>query len=208
MAILHQAQVVPTKLELLQSYLHTIEGLGVSDTDELTVLGAYRFDDPAGEVGIETHLLSSSDGRTLHIPLTYRAAPDSHLEPWLVGTTEHSVLGTRWCYDGVGDPVYQSALFRSITTNGTQARLEVLTDDGVVERKPTVHVRGSGGPDVDQRSKMRVSRSGVDTTVRSAESVLTIHHAVGQHADAGRPHLSGTWPGVSEPTVLATITKA
>jgi hypothetical protein len=41
---------------------------------ELERVGAYRFDDPVGEVGIETHLVRAGE-RLLHVPLTYRANP-------------------------------------------------------------------------------------------------------------------------------------
>jgi hypothetical protein len=34
-----------------------------------------RFADPAGEVGIETHLLHMADGQIAQVPVTYRAAP-------------------------------------------------------------------------------------------------------------------------------------
>ena len=35
----------------------------------------------------------------LFVPLTYRGAPLAGGEADLVGTTEHSALGTRWVYD-------------------------------------------------------------------------------------------------------------
>jgi Maltokinase N-terminal cap domain len=68
--------------------------------------GAYRFDDPAGEVGIEAILLQAADGSVLHAPLTYRRAPLDGAQDYLIGTTEHSVLGRRWVYDGCGDPIW------------------------------------------------------------------------------------------------------
>ncbi|MGC4856177.1 maltokinase N-terminal cap-like domain-containing protein [Micromonospora sp. DT4] len=72
--------------------------------------GAYRFDDPAGEVGIETMLVAAADGPVHQVPLTYRAAPLDDVDEWLVGTTEHSALGRRWVYDGCADPVYAAAV--------------------------------------------------------------------------------------------------
>jgi hypothetical protein len=38
-------------------------------------VSAYRFDDPAGEVGIETLLVRRGAGPVLQVPLTYRGAP-------------------------------------------------------------------------------------------------------------------------------------
>jgi hypothetical protein len=87
----------------------------------LSPVGYFRFEDPAGEVGVETHLVT--DGALLYqIPMTYRGMPveDGALgatEP-LIATAEHSVLGTRWVYDGVADPVWVGELLRLIRTNG------------------------------------------------------------------------------------------
>lgn len=47
---------------------------------DLTVLGAYPFDDPDGEVAIETHLLAAGT-TVLQVPVTYRAAPYSGPPP-------------------------------------------------------------------------------------------------------------------------------
>jgi hypothetical protein len=38
-------------------------------------------------------------------PLTYRASALAGADGALVGTTEHGVLGRRWVYDGLADPV-------------------------------------------------------------------------------------------------------
>ncbi len=206
MAILHQAKLEPTKLDLLQSYLPTFSGLELADGNDLTLLGAYRFDDPAGEVGIETHLLSTPDGQTLHLPLTYRSAPLEEAGEWLIGTLEHSVLGTRWVYDGVGDPVYVAALVRTILTGGTQAKLDVITDEGLVERQHTVHVRGSGrqGSDPLEASPEPAERSGTDSVITVGKVTLVVHHVLNKGPTPTEPHLAGTWPGVTEPTTLAT----
>lgn len=77
--------------------------------------GFLRFEDPAGEVGMETHLLH--DGQAVYqVPLTYRPAPlDGGT---LVTTAEHSVLGTRWIYDAVTDPVWTAVLLDLVATGG------------------------------------------------------------------------------------------
>ncbi|GGU79667.1 maltokinase N-terminal cap-like domain-containing protein [Lentzea flava] len=78
--------------------------------------GFFRFEDPAGEVGVETHLLQ--DGEAVYqVPLTYRPAPLAGGA--LVTTAEHSVLGTRWIYDAVTDPVWIAAILRLVATGGT-----------------------------------------------------------------------------------------
>ncbi len=52
------------------------------------------------------------------MPLTYRAAPLDGAEHALLGTMEHSVLGTRWVYDGPHDPVYVGQLMATILGAG------------------------------------------------------------------------------------------
>lgn len=82
-----------------------------SGEPSLRMVGAFRFEDPAGEVGIETHLVT--DGTTLYqVPMTYRGAVLASAA--LIATTEHSVLGTRWIYDGLTDPVWAAEQIRLV----------------------------------------------------------------------------------------------
>lgn len=79
--------------------------------------GFFRMEDPAGEVGIETHLVT--DGSALYqIPMTYRGAPVDGADQELIATAEHSVLGTRWIYDGEKDPIWVGEVLRLIETEG------------------------------------------------------------------------------------------
>ena len=142
MAIIYQATLVPSKAEIVASWLPTQPWFD-GPADVATPVAAYRFDDPAGEVGVES-LLLDVDGRLVHVPLTYRSAPLPGAERWLLGTLEHSVLGTRWVYDAQGDPVYRAELTRVVQEGDTQVRMMVETPDGPVEREPSIHVRGSG----------------------------------------------------------------
>jgi hypothetical protein len=87
----------------------------------LSPVGFFRFEDPAGEVGIETHLVT--DGAVVYqIPMTYRGRPipDGALEAPapVIAMAEHSVLGTRWIYDATADPVWVSELLRLVRTDG------------------------------------------------------------------------------------------
>lgn len=51
-------------------------------------------------MGIDT-LLVRSKGVTYQVPLTYRAEPLDEASDSLLGTIDHSVLGTRYVYDAV-----------------------------------------------------------------------------------------------------------
>jgi Maltokinase N-terminal cap domain len=84
-------------------------------------VGFFRFEDPGGEVGIETHVLEAG-GRIYQIPMTYRGAPlDGGA---LIVTAEHSVLGPRWIYQGETDPVWRKEMLRIVRSNA-------VTSDGV-----------------------------------------------------------------------------
>ncbi|MBN9620863.1 MAG: hypothetical protein J0H43_14215 [Actinobacteria bacterium] len=202
MALLHQAQLTPSKIEILQRWVPD-QPWGVGGS--LEPLGAYRFDDPDGEVGIETHLLRGADGRILQAPLTYRGAPLSGAEAALVATIRHSVLGQRWVYDGPHDPVYVQALATVILTGGRQADLEFARADGVVERReaPT-RVAGSGTPDtaVPSLAGATVTTDAALTAVRGDGLELDVLRVLGRALSDG-PTLTGTWPGQDAPVPLA-----
>lgn len=185
MALLHKATITPGKLELLSRWLPTQAWFG-DDEPDLEQLGAYRFDDPDGEVGIETFLLGDAAGRTLHVPVTYRGAPLEGGDAWLIGTMEHSVLGRRWVYDAEGDPVYAAVLTSTILSGGTQAELEREADGVRTPVESTATVRGSGSPDVQVGP--------VD---------IGIVRVIEGEPPAGIHTLTGTWSGVDAPVVLA-----
>ena len=153
MAILHRATLTPSKLDLITDWIGSQRWYtGTTEVPQLTQVGAFRLDDPDGEVGIETLLVrdDSADPVVYQVPLTYRAEPLPETEAALIGTLEHSVLGTRWVYDGCHDPVYAAELLRTILQGGSQAALEVAVDAGhpdVEVREPAVTVSGSGGTD-------------------------------------------------------------
>lgn len=113
------AVLTPTKQELVASWLPTQDWF-VGDAENAQIVGAFRFVDPEGEVGIETQLVAC-DGITYHVPLTYRAAPLEGADGFLIGTMEHSTLGTRYTYDATGDPVYVSELIRIIEEGDNEA---------------------------------------------------------------------------------------
>lgn len=133
-AIIHDATLTPTKLELLATWLPKqpwFEGSG----DDLERIAGFRLVDPDGEVGIDTMLVRSA-GVIYQVPLTYRAEPLADAESALIGTMEHSVLGTRYTYDAVADPVYLVELMRVIHEADNEADLS--------RGEKTMTVRGSG----------------------------------------------------------------
>ncbi|MBA8794291.1 uncharacterized protein (TIGR00369 family) [Friedmanniella endophytica] len=198
MAQIHRATLDPGKLDLVEAWLSRQPWATLAG--ELTRVGAYRFDDPAGEVGVETFLVRSGDV-VLQVPMTFRGAPLDGAEAFLMGTTEHSVLGTRWVYDGCGDPVWAATLTAAIRDGGRQAEELVETPDGPEARVPTVFVAGhppttSGGagtepadgtlPAVEQRDGL--------TVVRHAGVELTLARTAGALGDEPRPGtLVGHW---------------
>lgn len=208
MAVLHAAQLVPGKPELLRAWVPQQPWLGGADTSVLTALGAYRFDDPDGEVGVETHLLGTADGAVLQVPLTYRGAPLPSAEHALVTTMTHSVLGDRWVYDACHDPVYVAALVTAVLTGGRGADLVTATDGGPAPEDPATHVRGSGSApaaDVPAVAAPEVSHDGTRTRIRAGVAVTVRRRPAPGTASLS---LTGTWPGQDEPVLLATVDDA
>jgi hypothetical protein len=204
-ALIHKAVLNPSKLGLLSAWLPSRPWFTCAG--ELRQVGAYRFDDPAGEVGLEALLVHSGGGPVLHVPLTYRGMPLPGAEDFLVGTAEHSVLGTRWVYDGCGDPVWATALAVAVLTGGTQAE-EFYDVEGRLEpRAPTATVWGSGtaGMPVGPIRAVSCRDDGPTTVVRFEQLELVVVHVVGAEAP-GEHTLTGSWTdGDSGPAVLASV---
>lgn len=205
MALLHQAELHPTKLELLAAWLPGRRWYQGQASADIVRVAAYRFDDPAGAVGMETILVRAGDGPIHQVPLTYRDAPLDSGDPWLVGTTDHSVLGRRWVYDACGDLVYAAALASAIFGGAGQAE-EFLEVDGRLERRePTMTVTGSGAQDADVPPV-----NGVLGVVEEDPTLIVLHSlelAVVRRLDGGKglagATLTGTWSGQPTPLPLA-----
>lgn len=205
MAVHHPATIVPGKLELLQAWVPHQPWTGGVDTSSLTRSGSYRFDDPAGEVGMETHLLGTADGRVLHVPLTYRGTPLDSAEHSLITTMTHTTLGDRWIYDACHDPVYVAALVTTILTGGREADLFTATDSGLIQQASTTHVHGSGSlplVDVPDLSPPVVSHGQSMTRIDTGIALTLLRIPT---TAAGELTLTGTWPGQPTPLLLATI---
>lgn len=204
MALLHAASIRPTKIELIRSWVPS-QPWFVGD-DLLEQVGAYRFDDPDGEVGIETFLVRAGDGPTLQVPWTYRGAPLAGADEFLVGTMEHTVLGHRWVYDACGDPVYAAALATAILGGGAEAAQERRLADGTHEPvELSVRVSGSGTrTDVGSVGLVDVRDADGATVVATSVAEIEVLRVVGGEAWAlGGDTLTGTWPGQDDPALLA-----
>jgi hypothetical protein len=204
MALLHRAELHPTKLGLLAAWLPGRPWYQGQPGADIVRVAACRFDDPAGAVGIETMLVGAGDGVIHQVPLTYRAAPMDGGDGWLIGTTDHSVLGQRWVYDACGDPVYIAALARAILAGAGQAE-EFFEVDGRLERRePAMTVTGSGH-DADLPvigSVHRVEEEDPTLIVMDALELGIVRCLNGDTALPGAT-LTGTWSGQSTPVPLA-----
>ncbi len=132
MATIHKgATLEPGKIDLVTAWLPAQRWYaGKGHLPRLHRVGGFRFEDPEGEVGIETLLLADTVAQppvVYQVPLTYRARPLEGAEHALLGTTEHSVLGTRWVYDGPHDPAYVRALVHTILTSGVSDEAQATT---------------------------------------------------------------------------------
>jgi hypothetical protein len=135
--------MTPTKLELVSSWLPAQPWYTSESGAPLGRAGGFRLDDPAGEVGIEFIVVRAGSGdqlRWYQVPLTYRGAPlPGAADAALIGTAEHGVLGTRWIYDGLHDPVVAAELL-ALIQGRTQAQAQNESD----KPDPTVTASYSG----------------------------------------------------------------
>ncbi len=142
MAVIHRTTMVPTKLELLASWLPGRpwwRGGGAPPRRA----GGFRVDDPAGEVGVEVVLVAGGD--VVHVvPLAYRGAPLDAASGGLLGTSEHGVLGRRWVYDAAHDPVAVPLLLAL-----AQGRAQAQQQSTSHQADPAVGVEPGGAAPVD-----------------------------------------------------------
>ncbi|MBM4472366.1 hypothetical protein GS571_00420 [Rhodococcus hoagii] len=202
MALLYAAQLSPTKPELIAAWLPSSPYYdGASPAIE--PIGAYRFDDPDGEVGIEVHMVRDADGTLWQVPLTYRAAPLPGARP--AGEMEHSVLGRRYVYDATTDPVFVQQLLDAVHGGRHEADQFVHVDDAEPRKiDNSAHAWGTGVADapVPVVSDVRVSADGTDTVIEAGGTTVVVHHRPVGGEPTG-PALLGEWDGGRG--VLATL---
>src|SRR5690242_13188042 len=142
MALFHRATITPTKSELIAAWAPT-QPWGPSNVDDLEVIGSYRFDDPNGRVGMETHLLTAA-GALFQVPLTYREEPLAGGDDALITEMDHSVLGRRWVYDGLRDPLFVVMLAAVAMTGQGEALGMAVYDDRWYIAPSNVRIQGGG----------------------------------------------------------------
>lgn len=218
MARIEDATITPTKIELVTTWLPTQPWFS-GDHEAATIVGSYRFDDPEGEVGVEVLLVRTpgADAATWQVPLSYRAAPLADGEEFFITTMEHSVLGPRWIYNAIGDPVYRTELARVIAQADTNVPEFVNGPQGLVERPRKTLVQGSGiaeqaVPEFFAASVIDASDVDGAAVVDTGLARLIVTRKVGGRALAtalsggAQGHLSGHWPGQEAPQPLAALT--
>lgn len=207
MGLVYAAELRPSKMELVAAWLPHQEWFAGAGPVER--LGSFRFDDPAGEVGMETHLVGAGN-RVYQVPLSYRGAPLPGAGEFLVGTLEHSVLGRRWVYDATADPVYAAELAAALLTGKPQA-VETLEVDGKLETLPfTAKVEGpepSHAALPELRFAAPVTAAGV-TRIAGGPVELLVQRVLAAAPDGpagpAAPGLAATWEQQDVPVLLAT----
>ena len=204
MAIFHRATITPTKAELLATWAPT-QAWGPPTNVPIEVIGSYRFDDPDARVGMETHLITAG-ATLLQIPLTYRDEPLDGADDALIVEMQHSVLGTRWVYDGLRDPRFVVMLAAAAMTGQGEALGMVMHDGRWYIAPSIVRIQGGGW------THERVPVDGFEVEHDDATSVvlrndrfeLTVFR---RPVPGPRPAigLTATWTGQSQPVVIAAM---
>ena len=218
MARIEDATIKPTKIELITAWLPT-QPWFAGEPAGAKIVGSYRFDDPEGEVGVEVMLVRTpgAEAATWQVPLSYRAAPLADGEEFFITKMEHSVLGPRWIYNAIGDPVYRTELARVIAQADTNVPEFVNGPEGLVERTLKTLVQGSGiaeqaVPEFFAAEVIDASDVDGAAVVDTGLARLIVTRKVGGRALAttlsgsAHGHLSGHWPGQDEPQPLAALT--
>ncbi|MFD0507603.1 hypothetical protein ACFQ0G_42305 [Streptomyces chiangmaiensis] len=143
---------------------------------------------PGGAVGIEFMVVGDATAQepvAYLVPMGYRgAALEGVPGEALIGTSEHGVLGTRWIYDGVHDPVVMAQL-RALLRGEAMPQHQSKSDTP----DPTVTVHGTGPDD------------GLDVHVNRV-----LRPAEAAQRSSGRLVAGWTWPdGTAAQGVLAAV---
>jgi hypothetical protein len=204
MAIFHRATITPTKQELIAEWIPT-QSWGPTAGDAVDIVGSFRFDDPNGQVGMETHIVRAGD-TVFQVPLTYRDAPLDGGADGLITEMDHSVLGTRWVYDGLRDPQFVLMLAGVTLTGQGEALGTVVVGNRWLIVPTGVRIAGGGWTEgIAAVDGFVLASDDADASVlRNDRFELTMYR---RPRPASRPPiaLTGTWDGQAEPVVLAQL---
>ena len=154
---------------------------------------------------METHLVTAG-GSLVQIPLTYRDEPLDGAEDALIAEMQHSVLGTRWVYDGLRDPKFV-VMLAGVSMTGQGEALGMTVYEGRWYIAPSnVRVRGGGW------TQERVPVDGFELASDEA-SASVLHNdrfdltLFRRPVPGSRPAmgLTATWNGQDEAIVLAEV---
>jgi hypothetical protein len=218
-AVIHKTTMTPGKLELLTAWLPAQPWYAAAgDKPELAKAGGFRLDDPAGEVGVEFMAVTSLSGVqavTYLVPMTYRGYALASASRALIGIAHHGVLGRRFIYDGLCDPVLVAQMVALIQGQATAQMQNVsntpdlavtgypVTTRSLTATESMIVANGPSGSDV------RVETC--DSSTVNGELIIHVNRVLQRGAapcvQAGRPCLSGIWrlpDGSTVRGVLAT----
>jgi hypothetical protein len=204
MATLYRATITPTKAELIAKWAPS-QPWGPSAADPLALVGSYRFDDPEGRVGLETHIVRAG-AALFQVPLTYRDEPLAGAEDAFITRMDHSVLGDRWVYDGLGDPRFV-VMLAAVAMTGQGEALAMSEVDGRWFIAPS-NVRIHGGGWTQERVPVDgfelVSDEATASVLRNERFELTVFR---RPEPGPRPAigLTANWDGLGGEVVLADV---
>jgi len=205
MAIFHRATITPTKAELIADWAPTRPWGWASAGESIEVIGSFRFDDPDGRVGMETHLVTAG-GALYQVPLTYRDEALDGADDALITEMEHSVLGTRWVYDGLRDPRFVLMLAAVAMTGQGEALGMAVYEDRWYIAPTNVRIQGGGwGMERVPIDGFELhSDDGAPAVLRNDRFELTVFR---RPVPGARPEigLTATWDGRDDAVVLAEV---
>jgi hypothetical protein len=144
----------------------------------------------------------------LQVPLTYRDVPLEGADDALIVEMQHSVLGTRWVYDGLRDPRFV-VMLAAVAMTGQGEALGMAVYDGRWYIAPSnVRIQGGGW------TQERVPVDGFEVVDGDATSVVLRNDrfelaVFRRPVPAPRPAigLTATWDAQADPVVLAEVTE-
>lgn len=204
MAIFQVATNDPPKSEIISDWIGS-QPWAAAAGDSIEVVGSFHLEDPEGQVGMQVHIVASA-GLLFQVPLTYRDQRLPRMEEAYICAMEHSVLGTRHVYDGLGDDRFLPTV-AGVAACGYGQTLGFAEVEGRWNAWPEstrVHGFGAVSGRVLVDCLERVETESTDVVVRNEQLELTVFRTL---TDRPFPELgmAATWPAQSDPVVLASV---